>query len=80
MLIAARFDQHANITQLQQEALNIITIYRTAPHRDWKTRLHDTLRLLAKAIEEAKPVSTFIRVPILVMGEGPPARPNQCAP
>jgi len=70
MLIAARFDQHANITQLQQEALNIITIYRTAPHRDWKTRLHDTLRLLAKAIrEKQKPVSTFIRVPILVMGE-----------
>lgn len=70
MLIAGRYDQHANITQPQAEALNIITIYRTAPHRDWKTRYHDTLRLLAKAIrEKQKPVSTYIRIPMLIMGE-----------
>ena len=31
MLIAGRYDQYANITQPQAEALNIITIYCTAP-------------------------------------------------
>lgn len=70
MLIAARYDQHANLTLAQVEALNIITIFRTAPHRDWQTRYHDTLELLVKALQEDKtPRSVFIRIPMLIVGE-----------
>ena len=46
MLIAARYDQHANITIPQSDALNIITILRTAHYRDYVSRFHDALRLL----------------------------------
>lgn len=70
MLIAGRYDQHANITTPQAESLNIITIYRTAPHRDTVTRYHDTLRLLVNAIRTgSRPKSTYIRIPMLIMGE-----------
>ncbi len=70
MLIAARYDQHANITIPQSDALNIITILRTAPHRDYVSRFHDALRLLVHAIRnKQKPVSTYIRIPMLIMGE-----------
>lgn len=70
LLIAGRYDQHANITVPSADSLNIITIYRTAPHRDAISRCHDTLRLLVNAIRKGlKPRSTYIRIPMLIMGE-----------
>ena len=70
MLLAARYDQHANITPAQAEGLNILTIYRTAPHRDSVSRFHDTLRLLVAALQDGiKPQTTYIRIPMLIMGE-----------
>jgi microcystin degradation protein MlrC len=70
MLIAGRYDQHANITTAQADALNIITIYRTAPHRDSVSRFHDTLRILVDAIRKGiTPRSAYIRIPMLIMGE-----------
>src|SRR5262249_16548209 len=65
VLIAARLDLHAILSDEFVEHIDIWTGYRTAPHRDIPETLRRAMRLLARAIRAGhKPRAAFVRPPL----------------
>lgn len=70
VLIAGSFDLHGNLSDEFQKQINLITGYRTAPHRDGVETKARAITMLADALErKLKPYIACITIPILVPGE-----------
>lgn len=70
VLISGSFDLHGNLSPDFVENINIITAYRTAPHRDGAETKERALRLLLDAMNRGlKPHIEYVVIPILVPGE-----------
>jgi microcystin degradation protein MlrC len=70
VLISASLDLHGNISPTLVDRSDILTAFRTAPHRDdQETRLR-ALRLLVRALRTGtRPVPVLIKPPLLLAGE-----------
>jgi Uncharacterized conserved protein len=70
VLIAGSFDLHGNLSPEFQQHINILTGYRTAPHRDGAETKVRAITMLADAMEKGlKPYIACVTIPILVPGE-----------
>lgn len=70
ILISASFDLHGNLSTEFVGGLNLVTAYRTAPHRDVEeTRLRAMVMLIEALQRNKRPVIESITIPILVPGE-----------
>jgi len=70
MPIAVSLDLHANIGPALVERVDIVTAYRTAPHRDERATRRRALRLLAHALTTGRrPVAALVKLPLLLAGE-----------
>jgi microcystin degradation protein MlrC len=68
--IAASLDLHANVAPKLAENANILTAFRTSPHRDDRPTRHRAVRHLLRAIEEGlQPETVLIKIPLLIPGE-----------
>jgi microcystin degradation protein MlrC len=69
-VISVSLDLHGNISPKLVNSVNILTAYRTAPHRDMlETRLR-AFRLLVESLQSGKrPVSVLVKLPLLLPGE-----------
>jgi microcystin degradation protein MlrC len=69
-LISVSLDLHGNISPTLVENSDILTAYRTAPHRDGLETRQRALRLLIQALKTARrPVPVLIKPPLLLAGE-----------
>ena len=69
-LISVSLDLHGNISPLVVEKADILTAFRTAPHRDEDETCRRALELLIRALkEELRPVPAMIKPPLLLVGE-----------
>jgi microcystin degradation protein MlrC len=70
VIISGSFDLHGNVSDEFVSGLNVLTAYRTAPHRDEaETRLR-AVKMLVKCIrEKLSPRIECVTIPILVPGE-----------
>lgn len=69
-LIAASLDLHGNVTRRLAEQADILTAYRTAPHRDRRETQERAYRLLMQCLQRGvRPSNTWIRVPVILPGE-----------
>jgi microcystin degradation protein MlrC len=70
VLISVSLDLHGNISPTLVDNANILTAFRTAPHRDYAETRHRALTLLVRALREGlNPVSVLIKPPLLLAGE-----------
>ncbi|WP_165042744.1 M81 family metallopeptidase [Dysgonomonas sp. ZJ709] len=70
VLISGSFDLHGNLSPDFVKNINILTAYRTAPHRDGNETQTRAITLLIQAIkEDLKPHIESVIIPILVPGE-----------
>jgi microcystin degradation protein MlrC len=75
--VVATLDLHANISDRMVESTDVLISYRTNPHVDQKERAGEAARVLAELFDGMKPVTAFIRLPIvaptvtLLTAEGP---------
>lgn len=70
VLISASFDLHGNLSPEFVGGLNLLSGYRTAPHRDIEeTKLRAVTMLINALREKQQPVIECITIPILVPGE-----------
>lgn len=70
VLISGSFDLHGNLSADFVKQINLITGYRTAPHRDGAETKARAITLLADALDNnLKPYIECIPIPILVPGE-----------
>lgn len=70
VLISASFDLHGNISPGFVAHLNLLTAYRTAPHRDIEETKERAMRLLLDALDKnLHPQIASVTIPILVPGE-----------
>lgn len=68
--IAVSLDLHGNISPELVAQAQILTAYRTAPHRDARATRRRALALLVQAIEHgARPVSAIAKLPLRLAGE-----------
>jgi|YNPNPStandDraft_1061719.scaffolds.fasta_scaffold11056_4 microcystin degradation protein MlrC len=80
VFIAATFDLHGNIAPEVVQRCNLMTAYRTAPHRDMQETRERGVRLLLRCLEEGlRPTTALVKLPLLVPGEAgvtevPPAK------
>lgn len=69
-LITAPMDLHGNMSETLALALDLPTCYRLAPHEDaWETKERAAHRLVEWIAREEKPLTAWVRVPILLPGE-----------
>ena len=69
-LISVSLDLHGNATQQLVEQADILTAYRTAPHRDVLETRRRACALLVRCLEEKlRPESVWMRVPVILPGE-----------
>ncbi len=69
-LISISLDLHGNISPNVVEDADILTAYRTAPHRDALETRQRALGLLVRAIQAGKrPVPVLVKPPLLLAGE-----------
>ncbi len=69
-VFSGSFDLHGNVTSEFIEHLDVLTAYRTAPHRDGPETDLRAVRLLVETLREGyNPQIVQIRVPILIPGE-----------
>ena len=69
-LISVSLDLHGNISPALVEGANILTAFRTAPHRDYEETRQRALRHLIRALRQGlKPVSALVKPPLLLAGE-----------
>jgi microcystin degradation protein MlrC len=69
-LIAISFDLHGNTSPTVVDNAEILTAYRTAPHRDYPETRQRALLLLVRALQEGKrPVPVLIKPPLILAGE-----------
>ena len=70
VLISARLDLHASLTEEFANKTDIWTGFRTAPHRDGRETLERAVSMLARCIRLGlRPRPVFIRLPFLLPGE-----------
>ncbi len=70
VLIGARLDLHANLSDEFANKVDLWAGYRTAPHRDVDETLWRTVALLARCIREGiRPKPVFVHLPLLLQGE-----------
>lgn len=69
-IISGAFDLHGNISPAFVKEMNIMTVYRTAPHVDLdETRLRAVQLLLTALREHLHPEVVLVQVPIIIPGE-----------
>ncbi len=69
-LISVSLDLHGNISPTLVGSVNILTAYRTAPHRDSLDTRRRAMSLLVNSLKENKrPVSVLVKLPLLLAGE-----------
>lgn len=70
VLISVSLDLHANITPKVVESADILTAFRTAPHRDERETWQRAVNLLVRALrEDLRPQSALVKLPLLLPGE-----------
>lgn len=70
VLITGSFDLHGNLSPEFVKEINLLTAYRTAPHRDGAETKARAITLLADAFDKhLKPYIECVTIPILVPGE-----------
>ena len=70
VVIAASFDAHGNVSKELYKNLNVLTGFRTVPHRDgMETKVRAVKMLLKTLRERLKPQIECVEIPILVPGE-----------
>ena len=70
VLISARLDLHAILTEEFASKADIWAGYRTAPHRDIEATYHRAATLLMRALRSGRrPRPAFVRLPLLLPGE-----------
>jgi microcystin degradation protein MlrC len=70
VLISASLDLHGNIGPDLVEQVNILTAFRTAPHRDADATRQRAIRHLERCIRTGmRPQAVMIKVPLLLPGE-----------
>lgn len=69
-LIAASMDLHGNISQHYIDQIDLLTAYRTAPHRDMLATRRRACKLLVNAIQSGvRPQLALAPIPVLLSGE-----------
>lgn len=69
-LVAASLDLHGNLDPAISETIDILTAYRTAPHRDEVETRARALALLVGSLQaKRRPVSAVVKLPLLLPGE-----------
>jgi microcystin degradation protein MlrC len=69
-LISISLDLHGNISPRLVEHAQILTAYRTAPHRDGDQTRQRALSHLVSALQAGtRPVSALVKIPMLLAGE-----------
>ena len=69
-LIAVTLDLHANLAPAVADMADIVTAYRTAPHRDpEETRIRGAQLLLRSLAGGVRPTVSLVKLPLLVAGE-----------
>jgi microcystin degradation protein MlrC len=69
-LIGASMDLHGNITPAYARQIDLLTAYRTAPHRDMLETRQRACRLLCQALTNGQRPHVFcLPIPILLSGE-----------
>jgi microcystin degradation protein MlrC len=70
VLISVSLDLHGNISPTLVEQADILSAYRTAPHRDAEATRLRAFRHLARALEESlRPTAVLVKPPLLLAGE-----------
>lgn len=70
VVISASFDLHGNISDEFVSGLDLVTAFRTAPHRDGaETKLRAVRNLVRVLREHMRPRMARVEIPILVPGE-----------
>jgi microcystin degradation protein MlrC len=70
MLIAVSLDLHGNISPELVARADILTAYRTAPHRDAAATRRRALELLVGALERGqRPAAAMVKLPLVLAGE-----------
>lgn len=70
VVISASFDLHGNISDQFVSGLDLVTAFRTAPHRDGaETKLRAVRNLVRVLREDLDPCMARVEIPILVPGE-----------
>lgn len=70
VLIAGSFDLHGNLSPDFLKHINLLTGYRTAPHRDGAETKARAITMLSEALDKhLKPYIACVVIPILVPGE-----------
>lgn len=68
--VAASLDLHGNISRELADETNVLTAFRTAPHRDVVQTKARALKHLIKCIKRGlKPVNVLVKVPMILPGE-----------
>jgi microcystin degradation protein MlrC len=68
--VSVSLDLHCNISPQLAASANVLTAYRTAPHRDRSETRRRALALLIEAIRNnRRPVSALVKAPLLLAGE-----------
>jgi microcystin degradation protein MlrC len=69
-LISVSLDLHGNISPALVNAANVLTAYRTAPHRDMlETRRRALSHLIRSLRSHLSPVSVLVKLPLILTGE-----------
>jgi microcystin degradation protein MlrC len=69
-LIAVTLDLHANLAPVVVAKSDLITAYRTAPHRDARETMVRGARHLLQCLRQGvRPFSSMVQLPLLVAGE-----------
>lgn len=70
VVIGGSFDLHGNLSDEFVSKINVLSAYRTAPHRDGaETKLRAVKLIVETLRENLKPVIESVTIPILVPGE-----------
>jgi microcystin degradation protein MlrC len=70
VLVSVSLDLHANVSPELVDQADIVTAFRTAPHRDLAETRERAVRLLARSLREGlRPVSALAKPPVLLAGE-----------
>jgi len=69
-LVSAALDLHGSVTEALVSSVDLITAHRLAPHEDeWLTRERAARVMLECLRREVRPVTAWVRVPVLLPGE-----------
>jgi microcystin degradation protein MlrC len=70
IIIGGSFDLHGNLSKEFVDEINILTAYRTAPHRDGEETKTRAVSLIMDVLNNnLKPYITCVTIPIIVPGE-----------